>query len=294
MTTLQTVRAALCALNQSSIRQAQAINIHKLRYIVQQMGMDKEIDYKQQLGILNKLGLVQKLKNGYYLVLPTRCVVLQHGYLLLSALPDQELARLINIRTSLVGYVYHTQQRIADMPEQTLNNWLGYRPHDLLTWCLEQYKKLNFSTTTLSIDQVEVYGVEKKKKLYQAQRWTSLNNSHLNFDMPLYCRIHLGASQYSYVFVTVQNGKITQEANSKIPHQRLLYALDKHLGLENNYQLNYEKDNVILTLPNKLPCEEYRFLFAISEKMAPGKYRFKKFLQADMLNLLHQLGYKDD
>lgn len=294
MTTLQIICAALCALNQSSAEQKQAVHIHKLRYVAQQMGIEKDVDYKQQLDILNKLGIVQKLNNGYYLVLPTRCVALQNGYLLLSALPEQGLTRLINTKLNSAGYLYYTQQRIADIPEQALNNWLGYRPHDLLVWFSEQKKILNFAATTLSIDEVEVYGVGKKKKSYQSQRWTSLDNQSFDINTPLYCRIRLGVSQYSYVFVTVQNGKIIQEANSKIHRPRLLYALDKYFGLENNYQLDYEQDDVILTLPNLLPYEEYRLLFAIAENIAPYKYRFKKIFEADMLNLLHQLGYKND
>ncbi len=297
---VETVRASLCATSRKSSHIAVPVHINKIAFLAHGLGFTGEI--RPVLDILEKLGELQSLQDGFWFPVPTRIIPIENNRLILSALPNMELQRLLGATVISAGYGRIVNGELAkEIQVQPIDQWLGPIPQDLAAWTeiLLEKAMQEMQPSVSQNESIEIYVCWRAIDIpepWQSLRWKRLVKLRdLPIEGPFLCRVKNRFGPYTYLFARIRNSRVYQEAYCDSDLNRLKYGLDIIHKAVNRCEWVRNGNEVEISLPNPLPNSEAKFLLAtatdVSGNNLPKKYRFHERFEEAVRSLLIQLGY---
>lgn len=266
-------RAVLSAIANASNVKARDVHILRLRNAFDRAGFVSSLRYV--LNVLTLMREVQELSGGYWFPTPVRFVRLGQTALIIAPIATDELARHFP-SIEKAGYArYLTLADEINLPEQSLDDWIGLEPTTASDWAREVLRhSLTNMATTIHPENLEYFSLERIPTLHAHSSklcWVrDFRRAVYSDKKSVLCRARLGENHYRYFLGHIENSRLVRESNAPADIDRLQYGVAALVNRPITVSIKAVDSFFCVSLFSVLPRPERRLLLALATRASAG------------------------
>jgi len=289
---LEYARGVVYSLSTTVERRVKEIHVSRIRHAFSKVGEPSL--YRVGLRLLTLFREIEPLWGGYWLLAPFRVVEVESRFLFVGAVPLAH-GHLGSVTNEGLGR-FISEDVAVRFPHQSIESWVGIGISDPAT-LVAAFRKDHRRCATPTIDLPDLEFLKFTKAGSRLDRqfiWALAACPALADDRIAICRQRYG-DIYRYFSADLRDGKTYTEAPiepSFLP--RLIYALSSCSGTPVMVHVQHGSSVTEVTVPERLPLEEYRLALLLSKGITRrgnrSTYVLAPHLAAVLLRYITSLG----
>ena len=266
---LECARGVLYSLSAGDDGRIKEVHVSRIRGAFESLGNASL--YRVALKLLSLFREVEALSGGYWLPAPYRVIEMEGRNAFIGATPSVH-GLLGEVTCEGLGR-FVSEAVAARFPKQTIESWMGLslQPTALINTFLKSHQ--SNVTPTLNLANIEYLKLTADpRQIGRRFFWVKKPNAVLASGQVSICRIKNNGF-YRYFSSSLTPGEMNTEAKIEQSLPRLMYAIARFSGPPVVVGVKHLKLLVEVTVPERLPLEEYRVALLLSQSMRREGHR---------------------